>query len=588
MAYEASDSEDDGLLEVPKTSHRKPKEKDERSFWVADAETDPFKYGRVPKPFIWGVYTGAGFHTFEDTLEFVDFIKGQDVIVYFHNGGKFDLHLILEHVNVCEEVKIINGRIAVAHIGRAEIRDSYLLFPAPLSEFGAKLSIDYKKMEKKVRHLHMSEIKVYLKADCVELWQALYEHERLYGRHLTQAGASMAQWQKLSGLSPPKTDKAFFDRFSEYYYGGRVQCFQKGYIKGPIEVKDIRSAYPWAMLSEHPYDPLFYEIPQPTYSTVRATDMVTVSCISTGALPFRDSRGIITYPRDKIRRKYKVPGHEIMAAVETGAAREVFVHHVIRFASLKDFKPYIHHFYEGRKDDRRAAKLARDIGDEVAARLHDVKAFFKKRYMTGLYGKFGANPGNYGNFFIVPWEDKMRYMKGDDLHPPGDLFDGKRDYRFNGKLGPYAVLRDDLDTWQEHYINVATAASITSQVRAHLWCAIDGSDDPIYCDTDCVMARSSPDLPVGEELGEWNLEGVATDVYIGGKKLYYLKGSFGKKRFKMASKGVQPDPKKIKAVALGKTVLVKNDAPTFTLSGSRGVYFQARNIRMTADVGEPV
>ena len=136
----------------------KNKQTDERAFWVGDAETDPFKYGRVPQPFLWGVYTGASFHAFTDTDEFIEMIREQDVIVYFHNGGKFDLHLILKHVNINEEIKIINGRIASAHIGKAEIRDSYLLFPAPLAEFGAKLSIDYKKMEKKVRHLHMPEI----------------------------------------------------------------------------------------------------------------------------------------------------------------------------------------------------------------------------------------------------------------------------------------------------------------------------------------------------------------------------------------------------------------------------------------------
>ena len=235
---------------------------------------------------------------------------------------------------------------------------------------------------------------------------------------------------------------------------------------------------------------------------------------------------------------------------------------------------------------RNNASAARALKDEVAARLHDVKAFFKKRYMTGLYGKFGANPGNYGNYFLVPWDDKFRYCAADPSinMPEGDLYDGKRDYRFNGKLGPYAVLRDDLDPWQEHYINVATAASITSQVRAHLWRALNASDGPIYCDTDCIMARAAPPLPVGEELGEWNHEGTASDAYIGGKKLYYLKGRFEKgKREKMASKGVRPDKKKIKAVALGAVLKVRSENPTFTLSGSRGVYFQERTIRMTAN-----
>lgn len=564
--------------------------KDNRPFWVADAETDPFKFGRVPKPFIWGVYTGAGFHTFTDTLEFIAFIRDQNIIVYFHNGGKFDLHLILAHCNINEEIKIINGRIAVAHIGKAEIRDSYLLFPAPLSEFGAKLSIDYKKMEAKVRHKHMPEIITYLKADCVELWQALFEHEREYGRHLTQAGASMAQWLKIGETAAPKTDKRFFHKFSAYYHGGRVQCFQKGHVKGPIHVWDIRSAYPWAMLSEHPYDPVYLELQGIAPGDVQPQDMVKVMCVSRGCLPHRDpneKNAKTTYPRDNVIRCYHVTGHEIIAGLETGALSNVQIISVMRFYGLRHFKPYIHHFYEGRKIDRRNAAAARELKDEIAARIHDVKAFFKKRYMTGLYGKFGANPENYGNYFLVPWEDKFKYHAGDEDKglPPGELYDGERDYRFNGKLGPYAVLRDDLDPWQEHFINVATAASVTGQVRAKIWRGIDGADDPMYCDTDCIHARASSGLSIGEELGQWNHEGVAYDAYYAGKKLYYLSGRFEKgKRSKMASKGVRPDPRKIKAVALGAVVVSKSDAPTFTLSGSRGVYFQERKIRMTAVV----
>ena len=58
-----------------------------KEIWVTDSETDPFKAGRVPKPFIWGCYNGSEYHTFTDTDAMVDFFAEKEVIVYAHNGG---------------------------------------------------------------------------------------------------------------------------------------------------------------------------------------------------------------------------------------------------------------------------------------------------------------------------------------------------------------------------------------------------------------------------------------------------------------------------------------------------------------------
>lgn len=544
---------------------RKKKQKDERAFWTVDAETDPFQpwetveQQRIPKPFIWGVYTGTSMHYLNTVTEVVDFIKDQEVICYAHNGGKFDFHLndgtarLLDHINQFEEMKIINGRLVSAKIGQCEIRDSWNLLPAPLKEFGSKLEIDYAKLEEPVRHEHMPEIKKYLAQDCVGLWSAIDGFETKYGRHLTQAGAAMAQWEKISGLKAPRSDKAFFQKFSAFYYGGRVQAFKRGHIKGPGQVYDIRSAYPKAMLDDHPYRPVYIEKAFP--KTVLGADMVTIDCISNGALPYREAHGPIMFPRDGVRRRYQCTGWEVNAALDTGALREVEIRSAIRFSTLQNFSKYIMKFYELRAHYR-------DVEMDVA------QSFFAKTLMVSLYGKFGANPENYGNYMLCPWDRKLDHEQ--------------EGYEFNGRIGMHAVLRRDLDPWQEHYINVATAASITGWVRAYLWRALDRAHDPIYCDTDCIMATSVAGLELGKELGQWNHEGTYTDAWIAGKKLYYLKGSFEKgKTEKMASKGVRPDPKKIKAAALGGVVKFRSEAPTFSLKGKRDVYFQERTVRMT-------
>lgn len=546
----------------------KRKKNDERQIWTIDAETDPFKKWttkaeqRIPVPFIWGLYTGSGFHTFTTTKEMVDTIRDNDVIVYAHNGGKFDFHFFLQEIDLYKEVKIINGRLVSARIGQCEIRDSYSLLPEPLKVFGGKLDIDMRKLEPNVRAKHMPEIIRYLREDCVSLWDTITLFEQRYGRHLTQAGAAMAFWENISGRQAPKTDRHFFKRFSQFYHGGRVQCFERGVIDGPLQVYDINGAYARAMLDEHPYDPIFTEMPYP--QVIEATDMVHVRCVSNGVLPFRNERGITTYPDDNISRDYYTPGHEILAGIETHSLRDVKYIHATRFHNLVEYSIYINHFTALRKKAKAEGNKAEDV--------------FAKRLNNSLYGKFGANPSNYGNFMCVPWAEK------DDYREEG--------YEFNGTIGPHTVLRRDLDPWQEHYINVATAASITSQVRATLWRGLHASHRPIYCDTDCIIAEAST-VPVSADLGDWEFEGTASRAWIAGKKMYYLQGDFGKnkdgskKTAKQATKGVRLEPKEIKRVAMGKEVIARSDAPTFTLTGKRGVYFQQRTIRMTAKVKEP-
>lgn len=527
------------------------KKKDVRAFWTGDAETDPFKHGRIPKPFIWGVYTGTSFHTFTNDEDFIAFIIDQDVIVYFHNGGKFDFHFILKYINLLEEVKVIGGRLVSAKIGKAEIRDSWNLLPAPLRAFGGKLEIDINKLEADVRDKHMPEIITYLKQDCVGLWFAIDEFERSYGRHLTQAGAAMAQWTKISGHKPPKTTREFFQKFNRYYYGGRVQCFERGKIKGPLKFVDIRSAYPNAMMDKHPYGPVYVERAFP--DEIYPQSMVTVECVSSGALAMRGEKGGTLFPDDNMRRVYYTTGHEYLAALECGMLRDVKVLNAIDFIDLKDFGCYITHFYELRKKYR--------LDDNEAQTL------FTKLLMNSLYGKFGANPDNYGNFMLVKFGEMQDYLD--------------EGYTFDGMLGPHAILRRGLDPWQENFINVATAASITGQVRAKMLRAIHASNRPIYCDTDSLLCEDVT-LDMGEELGQWNLEGIVSNAWIAGKKMYYLEGEFEKgKKEKQATKGVRLTGKQIKMAATGKTVTAISEAPTFTLKGTRQAYFQSRRIQAT-------
>src|SRR5215469_9156933 len=117
---------------------------------TCDCETDPFLHGRVGKPFIWGYYDGKQFLIFDTTEAFVAYIKTRRVILYAHNGGKFDFMYLLSFVDQVTHCQIINGRIVSMNLGEATLVDSFAAVPQSLKSV-KKDEIEYWKMEKESR-----------------------------------------------------------------------------------------------------------------------------------------------------------------------------------------------------------------------------------------------------------------------------------------------------------------------------------------------------------------------------------------------------------------------------------------------------
>src|SRR5262245_7368009 len=97
-----------------------------RGLAVIDLETDPFEFGATLEPFAAGVWIqGEGYFDFWGpqcvyrALAFLALIE-RPLIVYAHNGGKFDFFFLLQHLD--NPIKIINGRIVRAKFGRHEFR----------------------------------------------------------------------------------------------------------------------------------------------------------------------------------------------------------------------------------------------------------------------------------------------------------------------------------------------------------------------------------------------------------------------------------------------------------------------------------
>lgn len=547
-----------------------------------DFETDPFKFGREPHPFCAGIWDGEVYRQFwgEDNcvINIVEYIRDelQGYTIYAHNGGKFDYFFMLKYFD--PNIKIINGRIARAKIGKATLTDSLLILPAPLSTY-KKDVFNYKKMEKKVRLQHKQEILKYLKADCIYLHEWVSEFIGLFGKKLTIAGTAYNEL-KNTGYDPKNTYEGYDEKFRPFYYGGRVSTFKRGQINGDHEYIDINSAYPYAMMFKHAYGDKVIEVKTPPLNFDGY--FAVIDAISYGCLPARDIESKkLLYHDDEQIREYHCTGWEIKAGLDTGTLKVIKYKKIYVHEQIKSMKEFVTKFYNGRLEYKKNGNVT--------------FAYFFKIVMNSCYGKFGQDGRQFKNYCLtghseVPenyFELEEAIIEQEKVHKKfGDKDDLIELERLQDKQWIiHSEIHDSL-IWEQpapvnRYNNVATAASITGYVRAYLWRAICDSVEPVYCDTDSIMCKKF-NGEMGNKLGQWKLEANLDRIYIGGRKFYSVhikddKSDDRSKQYKTACKGGRLTPLQIMTVIkTGKSFTWEKKAPAYSLK--YGARFLRRKI----------
>lgn len=484
---------------------------------VIDAETDPFQFGCFPHPFAWCYKDEIvemvfwGDDATEQLVEFIETYCDKNHLIYAHNGGKFDFHFLIPHLK--NELKLINGRIAVCNLGKAELRDSWLIFPEPLSAY-KKDEISYEKLKRENREEYKNEIIDYLRGDCRYLLELVTAFYQRFDDKLTAPSAAMNEL-KLSGYTIETTGEHYDSRIRPFYYGGRVQCFEKGVISGPLVYVDINSAYPFAMC--HPHPSSMRIVADERLPSSAGGWLADISAISRGALPIREEKtGKLQFPHDDSIRRYTVTGWEIFAGLETGTLDIKKIHRVYKFGAYCSMKNFIHEHYNARKKYKKE-------GNKIQEK-------FEKLVMNSVYGKFAQDSREFKEYRLMDNSDD--YPDGDDWEHESDLF-GRSLFQRSAATG--------------RFYNCATAASITGFVRAYLWRAICNSTRPIYCDTDSLICEQYVG-DTGLELGQWKVEANIVKAYIGGRKLYSLETMPDAKTgetWKCASKGFRMDARQL-------------------------------------------
>lgn len=572
---------------------------------TCDCETDPFLHGRNPLPFIWGFYDGLDLITFDTTIEFVEYVKDKPIIIYAHNGGKFDFMYLLPylvHDGVEVKAQIINGRIVSMPLGKATLIDSFAAVPQSLGSI-QKDTIEYWKLERENRTRYRAEIIDYMRGDCVYLYNLMVAYRQTAGTKKTIASNALAHAKKL-GINPGTTNHRFDANYRPFYFGGRTQCFQRGTHKN-IRVFDIKSSYPRAMMETHAsgeYMRRVGSLEGMTRDEIQRCFLV-IECDSAGAFPIRSNTAQgLDFPHR--RDVFNVTGWEYVAAKELGLIENENILSVRAPEKVITFSDYVNHWYKYKEDH--GAK------DKSGKLIDPINYTIGKIMMNSLYGKMAQNPERYHDYKILPIGsplpckkpilDKKNVCKICNFHEyeHGWLlhttYEGK-EFHHRPSLWKYQY-RYGIE-WEAKplYKNVATGASITGYARAALLRGIHalGAENVIYCDTDSLVVKANADcsmLQQGKKIGDWDIEiDNAPTGHFAGKKLYAIDLDNGKactcndlmgcKRHKVVTKGGKLTFAGMKNIATDPSAIETYMSPAPSFSIARGTHFIVRNIRAT-------
>lgn len=588
-----------------------------KPFWTLDCESDPFhactdtrctkcenpgpnSRGRIPKPFLWGLYGGPNgddYYEFENGGDAVEFLSRHRHVVYAHNGGKFDYHYLRDHINTGQPISIIAGRLARFNIGECEFRDSMNILPVALAAF-KKDEVDYSLFEPDVRDIPKNKetIRKYLRSDCTYLYELISAHRAENGVALTQAGASMLAWSKQSGIAPPRQSGARYQQYKPYYYGGRVQCFESGNAKKGFKVYDINSAYPKAMTHPHPFSVAgTHQSRLPRDSELHKC-MITLDCVARGCFPFRmgddPTKGDLYFPDDeRTVRRYHITGYEFITALRRDAIKpdSISIRDVHYFEESVKFEEFIYSNWDRRAEAKRIGNKALDI--------------IIKLLMNSLYGKFASDYAKYKEYYLAHLDDVLRYVGERDVDVNWRVLNTSRGDAFAIDTvwgNERRLMSRPIPENKHRFYNIATAASITGFVRAQLFEAICDVSGPIYSDTDSLACLDASRLSLGDGLGQWKMEGEFDAYSIAGKKTYAFhklghpdgfetdhRGDY--LHWKVASKGVDLNPAEIQIAARGDRdikgkfvgVEYRPEVPTYSVK-KQVPQFINREVRLTA------
>lgn len=432
-------------------------------------------------------------------MDNIDYFQGR--YFYAHNGGKFDLNILIREGFLKNDFAI-NGSKCVELNGSwigftvsyqdkpIYFRDSYRVFVGSLDDLCKDLKVKHQKLTGSVEHHLVNEsncdeyaqseiVEAYLKNDCLGLLEIIdifASNIAVQGLHLYSCltAASIAKKSFYQNYFPKTQDLYTLSNKQDAYlrpgyFGGMVQCFALGKVEGKIYYYDFTSLYPDVGRKSLPYGKPMYksnswELNQPQFT------MGFIRCIVTGTKEMlKGNKPLHAYMVDgKLEFPY-VNGVEMTLfkpEIEYGKT----LGYTYKF--IDGYRFYEKEFLKDCFQD--AFKKKAEANKNQNAALE----YYYKLVANSTYGFFGFKKLNRDGVIIGKNLDYGEYLETGKLVGYGEMTDDCQILR----------IKKDLDIRD---VNVAVAFAITSYARMKTYGLINDIENlghkVYYCDTDSII-----------------------------------------------------------------------------------------------------
>lgn len=442
-------------------------------------------------PLVINFFDGCLHHTYTDTMKAWEWIAKQAPAHVWACNCEYDLlNLFQGWTARVLTLQYVSSGLMRATMDEADITffDTLRHWPMSVSAMGEYIG------KPKFKDYLSDKVTPKLISACQRDTEIVYDFvSQMLGRYFnlglkiksTLPSMAMQYWHTFNKQDLPRLRGDTRERFRMGYYGGRVEVFKFGKIKGPIYHYDVNSLYPFVM-RENEYPDITRkekETKNPDFSKFGMAHInIEIPYHDFPGLPYRSEKEII-FPYGKISGAYCYP--EIRQALSDGAKIGKVNWAVEYERSVSPFNEYVETCY----------------GNRLNAKT-DLDKTFWKLMMNSLYGKFAS-------------KDQLLTISKD------------REYTIKSA---------------SRFSNVIWSAYVTAYARLVLLKYLREAGTVYYCDTDSVFTPNK--METSKDLGALKLEGVYKRSEFFGNKVYVVDQTYRARGVPRKRKDSKHDPAK--------------------------------------------